>query len=54
MFILRAPGLPIRGEVQDMHLLDVAPTLLDLAGRDVPPSMQGQSLLRSAACQVAR
>jgi predicted AlkP superfamily phosphohydrolase/phosphomutase len=44
MFILAAAGLPIRGEVEGMHLLDVAPTLLELAGRQVPASMQGRSL----------
>jgi len=45
-FILSGPRVPIRGEVEGMHLLDVAPTLLDLAGRTIPPSMQGRSLLR--------
>jgi predicted AlkP superfamily phosphohydrolase/phosphomutase len=45
-FVLSAPTLSIRGEIDDMHLLDVAPTLLDLAGRDVPPTMQGRSLAR--------
>jgi predicted AlkP superfamily phosphohydrolase/phosphomutase len=45
-FILSGPRVAIRGEVEGMHLLDVAPTLLDLAGRAIPPSMQGKSLLR--------
>jgi predicted AlkP superfamily phosphohydrolase/phosphomutase len=45
-FILAAPGLPQRGELQDVHLLDIAPTVLDLAGIDPPPAMQGSSLLR--------
>jgi predicted AlkP superfamily phosphohydrolase/phosphomutase len=45
-FILNAAGLTLRGEIDGMHLLDVAPTLLDLARRPVPSSMQGQSLLR--------
>jgi len=44
-FILSGPRVDIRGEVEGMHLLDVAPTLLDLAGRPIPPSMQGRSLL---------
>lgn len=45
-FILNSPRLPARGLTEGMHLLDVAPTLLDLAGHPVPPSMQGRSLLR--------
>jgi predicted AlkP superfamily phosphohydrolase/phosphomutase len=48
-FILSGPRVPIRGEVEGMHLLDVAPTLLDLAGRTIPPSMQGRSLLRRSS-----
>ncbi|MCI0459305.1 MAG: alkaline phosphatase family protein [Gemmataceae bacterium] len=44
-FILAAPGVPPLGEVVGAHLLDVAPTLLELGGYDVPPSMQGRSLL---------
>ena len=29
-----------------MHLLDVAPTVLELLGIDVPAAMRGTSLLR--------
>ncbi len=43
-FVLAAPGLAIAGEVEGAHLLDMAPTLLELGGYDVPPSMQGTSL----------
>src|SRR5262249_14936859 len=46
VFTLPAPGLPRRGETEGMHILDVAPTLLDLLGRPVPASMQGRSLLK--------
>jgi predicted AlkP superfamily phosphohydrolase/phosphomutase len=42
-FVLAAPGLPPRGEVEGMHLLDIAPTLLELGKYDVPASMQGRS-----------
>lgn len=45
-FILTGPSLPNRGEVVGLRLLDVAPTLLELAGHPVPPTMQGRSLLR--------
>jgi predicted AlkP superfamily phosphohydrolase/phosphomutase len=46
MFILAAPRLAVHGEVHDMHLLDIAPTLLDVSGREIPKSMQGRSLAR--------
>jgi predicted AlkP superfamily phosphohydrolase/phosphomutase len=45
MFLLAAPNLPLRGEYTGARLLDVAPTLLDLAGYDIPGSMQGRSLV---------
>jgi predicted AlkP superfamily phosphohydrolase/phosphomutase len=50
-FILAAPGLPLQGELQGVHLLNVAPTLLELGGYDVPESMQGTSLLGSATAR---
>ncbi len=46
-FILAAPGLAPAGEMEGARLLDVAPTLLELAGYDVPGSMQGRSLVGS-------
>lgn len=47
-FILAAPGGPLQGEVTGAHLLDIAPTLLELGGYEVPESMQGRSLLDAA------
>jgi predicted AlkP superfamily phosphohydrolase/phosphomutase len=44
VFVLSAPGLRVRGEVEGMRILDVAPTLMDLLGRPVPATMQGRSL----------
>jgi len=41
MFVLAAPNCPLRGEYRVAHLLDVAPTLLDLAGYQIPATMQG-------------
>lgn len=43
-FILNAPNLPLKGEIQNAHLLDLAPTLLSLAGHSVPETMQGRVL----------
>jgi predicted AlkP superfamily phosphohydrolase/phosphomutase len=45
MFLLAAPNCPINGEFEGAKLLDIAPTLLDLAGYDIPESMQGHSLV---------
>jgi len=44
-FLLAAPNCPLHGPYQGAKLLDVAPTLLDLAGYDIPSSMQGRSLV---------
>ena len=35
----------VRGDFEGARLLDIAPTLLDLAGYEVPESMQGRSLV---------
>ncbi len=43
-FILASANSQRRGQVEGMHLLDVAPTLLNLGGYDVPESMQGRPL----------
>jgi predicted AlkP superfamily phosphohydrolase/phosphomutase len=60
MFLLSAPNWPElassgaqprmavpRGEYHGAHLLDVAPTLLELGGYPVPATMQGRSWLRT-------
>lgn len=44
-FVLAGPGVPESGERTGARLLDVAPTLLRVAGFDVPDAMQGQDLL---------
>lgn len=41
-FVLAGPGVPAVGEVANAHLLDIAPTLLSLAGYEVPGYMQGR------------
>ena len=47
-FILAAPNSPLQGEMEGAQLLDIAPTLLDLAGYEIPASMQGRSLAAGA------
>jgi predicted AlkP superfamily phosphohydrolase/phosphomutase len=44
MFILNAPNSPLKGEFQGAKLVDVAPTLMDLGGYEIPKAMQGRSL----------
>ncbi|HEV2699028.1 MAG TPA: hypothetical protein VGU90_13610, partial [Terriglobales bacterium] len=39
------PNCPLSGEYEGARLLDAAPTLLDLAGYEIPDSMQGRSLV---------
>jgi predicted AlkP superfamily phosphohydrolase/phosphomutase len=48
VFVLAAPALAARGELHDVNILDIAPTLLDLAGIPAVPAMQGTSLLGAA------
>jgi predicted AlkP superfamily phosphohydrolase/phosphomutase len=45
-FVLAGPDCMLRGELESAHILDVAPTLLELSGYDVPACMQGQSWLK--------
>jgi predicted AlkP superfamily phosphohydrolase/phosphomutase len=48
-FILAAPNSELSGEITDAHILDMAPTLLELGGYDVPGSMQGKPLTASVS-----
>ena len=45
MFILKSPDCPAVGKYEGARLLDIAPTLLDLAGYEIPETMQGRSLM---------
>jgi predicted AlkP superfamily phosphohydrolase/phosphomutase len=47
LFVLKAPGVA-PGVREGAHLLDIAPTVLDLLGLDTPASMRGTSLLRTS------
>jgi predicted AlkP superfamily phosphohydrolase/phosphomutase len=44
-FILAASTSALQGEIQGAHILDLAPTLLELGGYDIPGTMQGRSLV---------
>ena len=52
-FILAAPNNPLQGEIEGAHLLDMAPTLLELGGYDIPGSMQGCSLVSGQTLAAA-
>jgi len=47
-FILAGPTWPAMGELSGVKLLDLAPTLLEVGGYDVPSTMQGKSLAGGA------
>ncbi len=51
-FLLAAPGLAVSGEITGASLLDIAPTLLQLAGHEVPESMQGRPLVPAQQHQL--
>jgi predicted AlkP superfamily phosphohydrolase/phosphomutase len=51
-FILAASNNPLSGEVQATQLLDIAPTLLELAGYEIPASMQGRSIVAGQSLEV--
>lgn len=45
MFLLAAPNCPLSGEFRGARSPDLVPTLLDLAGYEIPDSMPGRSLV---------
>jgi len=47
-FILSSPATKQRGELQGIHLLDIAPNLCQLGGYDTPASMQGRTFHSTA------
>ena len=48
LLIMAGPGIGA-GPAEGMHLLDVAPTVLELLGIEPPQTMRGRSLLRGVA-----
>jgi hypothetical protein len=51
-FVLAVPGQSARGEIEGAGLLDLVPTLMDLAGCPIPASMQGRSLVHAEATHL--
>jgi len=44
LYVLAGPGIPAAGR-SDAHLLDIAPTMLELMEIEVPTAMRGESML---------
>jgi ATP sulfurylase len=44
IFILHDPHYRGEGRVEGLHLMDVAPTVLDIVGLPIPPDMQGKRI----------
>ena len=47
-FVLAAPNVPALGELTGVRLLDIAPSLLEAAGHEIPDSFQGRSIFGGA------
>lgn len=45
IFIMKGPGVKARGERNGLKLLDVAPTVLNLFGMEVPKDMEGRIIV---------
>jgi predicted AlkP superfamily phosphohydrolase/phosphomutase len=50
LYIVSGPGIEARGRV-DAHLLDIAPTVLEVLGLETPDEMRGQSMLPALAAR---
>ncbi len=48
LYIVSGPGIEAGGR-RDSHLLDIAPTVLDVLGIPTPPAMRGESMLSALA-----
>jgi len=50
LYVVAGPGIDARGRA-DAHLLDIAPTVLDVLGLEREPGMRGESLLPALAAR---
>jgi predicted AlkP superfamily phosphohydrolase/phosphomutase len=50
LYVVAGPGIEARGRA-DAHLLDIAPTVLDVLGIEREPGMRGESLLPALAAR---
>lgn len=52
-FILAAPNVPELGEIRSARLLDIAPTLMEVGGYEIPDSFQGRSLFGGSLAGIS-
>jgi hypothetical protein len=53
-FMLAAANLLTRGELENIQIIDLSPSLLDLGGYDIPTSMEGKSFTSGKMVADAR
>jgi bisphosphoglycerate-independent phosphoglycerate mutase (AlkP superfamily) len=41
---MKAPGMKARGKVAGLHIVDVAPTVLNMLGVGIPQDMEGKAI----------
>lgn len=51
-FILAAPNVPDIGEINGARLLDIAPTLMEVGGYEIPDAFQGRSLFDGSLAEA--
>ena len=51
-FILAAPNVPELGEITGARLLDIAPTLMEVGGYEIPETFQGRSLFGGSLAET--
>ena len=52
-FILAAPNVPELGEIAGARLLDIAPTLMEVGGYEIPETFQGRSLFGGSLAEAS-
>ncbi|HYN81240.1 MAG TPA: alkaline phosphatase family protein [Gemmatimonadaceae bacterium] len=52
-FVLAAPNVPELGEIKNAKLLDIAPTLMEVGGYEIPDSFQGRSLFGGSLAGIS-
>lgn len=51
-FVLAAPNVPELGKIEGARLLDIAPTLMEVGGYEIPETFQGRSLFGGSLAET--
>ena len=51
LYVVAGPGIEASGRA-DAHLLDIAPTVLEILGIEAPAGLRGRSLLQSVCAAL--